>query len=254
MICSSRSGCLAVSSVASAARMALATGAAPSLGVRLPRASRTAEGAASSFPESVDVGSGNISWTAVESPEWAAVSRASVAREANVSLEMPPVADAAMEPELSMRMRRATFSPELRVPRMGRSKGQNQQRDEEAAQQQNEPFVDFALGAQARIDAQEKHERGKLAHLPPQPEEEMEDDGQHDGGQQPHRDGVEGEEEAACTPISVGGPDNLLSVPARDRRSPVDVHHRRLPVRSKCDGYRARRRAQALGIERPLLC
>jgi hypothetical protein len=68
--------------------------------------------------------------------------------------------------------------------------------------------VNFALGAQTRIDAQEKHERGKFADLAAEAEEEVEDDGQRDGGEEPGRRGV-GEEEGQVN--LQGGPDSLLS-------------------------------------------
>jgi len=64
------------------------------------------------------------------------------------------------------------------------------QRDEEAAQQQDEPFVELALGTEARIDALEKEEGWKVTHLAPQAEKEMEDDRQRDGRKQPGRGGM----------------------------------------------------------------
>ena len=76
----------------------------------------------------------------------------------------------------------------------GTREGGDEQRDEEAAQEENEPFVDFALGAEARVDAQEKHEGGEFACLAAQAEEEMEEDGQRDGGEEPGGGGI-GEEE-----------------------------------------------------------
>ena len=54
--------------------------------------------------------------------------------------------------------------------------------------------MDFALGAEARIDAHKKHERGKFADLAAKAKEEVKEDGQQDGGQEPGDHGM-GEKE-----------------------------------------------------------
>jgi len=68
--------------------------------------------------------------------------------------------------------------------------------------------MDFSLGAQARIDPQEKHERGKFADLAAKAKEEMEKNRQRDGRKQPRRRGM-GQKKGHINE-SLGGPNTLL--------------------------------------------
>jgi len=63
---------------------------------------------------------GIINCTATESPGRDEAMSFSVARSAKVNFEMPAVVDAAIDPELSIRTRRATCSPEPLMPSRGR--------------------------------------------------------------------------------------------------------------------------------------
>jgi hypothetical protein len=72
----------------------------------------------------------------------------------------------------------------------GPGEGEDEEGDEEAAEEEDEPFVDFSLGAEAGIDPEKKHEGGEIPCLAAKAKEEMEENRERDGGKEPGGDGM----------------------------------------------------------------